>query len=622
MNSKYEIVFLVIKRIRFYPLSTIFDQWKEYTAQQRQFKQLSAQVISLCNQMETKMEMLMKRKTFKLLFDYKCERQWKKKLSTLASHHHALMAQDKRQKEKIVHLWTNVTSEEQSLIPKEEVIVQRLCKRNTKKYFAVWYFKFQQIHKLRTAYNNILLQKVVSAWKTWAHNKAEQKWMLSLVLSFLEWMLSLVLSFLSSFISVQYSIEKLMTINQTYETEIIEAWHSITVYKKQLRRKVLDFQVKSYTKHYLFCFLHISNKIAIYEKNLKATIFFNGIFVLQTIRMFNIWHQHYLEKLKEHEEHSKLLERNALKIGRKWRKIAQKSRSNRLQQVFTERKIILVGKCNNAFENGNVDMKGTWKEKINFKDIFYATAEKLSVDTNLTATKDNEILLCILAQHNCCTTVNTETLQLKTEDQMTMTKRINLNILQNTWYTMRGQFDYFHSLTELAEKLVSSTCKCQLVSQEKNQICLRKALSVWRERLNRVIASHCYQHLLALRAIRKWRRFERETEMKKAWKKWRLEFIKRKTAKTISDYNEKMLLSQVFHAWKSFYLKKPAQRRVSSIPVLVQSSQTQNIREQSAIPVLIQTSQQQREQTQIPAPSYNTRTNSALTRKHSFSKKY
>ncbi|KAJ8320386.1 hypothetical protein KUTeg_001973 [Tegillarca granosa] len=54
----------------------------------------------------------------------------------------------------------------------------------------------------------------------------------------------------------------------------------------------------------------------------------------------------------------------------------------------------------------------------------------------------------------------------------------------------------------------------EIVSQEKNQICLRKALS------------------------------ERETEMKKAWKKWRLEFIKRKTAKTISDYNEKMLLSQ------------------------------------------------------------------------------
>ncbi|KAJ8320385.1 hypothetical protein KUTeg_001972 [Tegillarca granosa] len=59
MNSKYEIVFLVIKRIRFYPLSTIFDQWKEYTAQQRQFKQLSAQVISLCNQMETKMVLIL-----------------------------------------------------------------------------------------------------------------------------------------------------------------------------------------------------------------------------------------------------------------------------------------------------------------------------------------------------------------------------------------------------------------------------------------------------------------------------------------------------------------------------------------------------------------------------------
>lgn len=52
---------------------------------------------------------------------------------------------------------------------------------------------------------------------------------------------------------------------------------------------------------------------------------------------------------------------------------------------------------------------------------------------------------------------------------MTMTKRINLRILQNTWYSMRGQFDYFHSLTELAEKVRLQTTQTSTTDEIKKK---------------------------------------------------------------------------------------------------------------------------------------------------------
>jgi len=37
----------VVHRLRHWPLSVMFDQWKDYTARQREFKHLTTQMISI-----------------------------------------------------------------------------------------------------------------------------------------------------------------------------------------------------------------------------------------------------------------------------------------------------------------------------------------------------------------------------------------------------------------------------------------------------------------------------------------------------------------------------------------------------------------------------------------------
>lgn len=46
---------MVIKRLRFWPVSNVFDQWKEFTARQRELKVATKQVQDLHVQLQQKM---------------------------------------------------------------------------------------------------------------------------------------------------------------------------------------------------------------------------------------------------------------------------------------------------------------------------------------------------------------------------------------------------------------------------------------------------------------------------------------------------------------------------------------------------------------------------------------
>jgi hypothetical protein len=55
LNIFQEIVTMVIKRLRFWPVSNVFDQWKEFTARQRELKVATKQVQDLHVQLQQKM---------------------------------------------------------------------------------------------------------------------------------------------------------------------------------------------------------------------------------------------------------------------------------------------------------------------------------------------------------------------------------------------------------------------------------------------------------------------------------------------------------------------------------------------------------------------------------------
>lgn len=61
--------------------------------------------------------------------------------------------------------------------------------------------------------------------------------------------------------------------------------------------------------------------------------------------------------------------------------------------------------------------------------------------------------------------------------------------------------------------------------------CVQRALSVWREQLNRIVAGRCYHHLLARRTARQWRGFiERKKEER--------EIERQKNEKAIAHHNK------------------------------------------------------------------------------------
>ncbi|XP_062597363.1 uncharacterized protein LOC134258788 [Saccostrea cucullata] len=622
------LVTTAVKRIRFWPVSIVFDQWWEYTVHQRELRTLCKQASDVIQRQRLKFafrvwrslyqretqarqfrEECLKRHVFEALEENKKMMKYKKEMTALAHDYHSLMvfrkifpiwfekAQEMRHTRSVIRIWNTRTEQEQGLLPLEDTLHHRLSKRTLRKCFAVWRLKFLQIDRLRKMYNKTVQKRFFEVWREWAERKAHlrresqnfsshrvQTWafntwilrqqqmvvidqkvkdtqtqhMRLLLQSWHHWASEHKKRKLASVLVMQTSQRNLVMRTFTtwrIQTEkcrqlskwcqqrlmirVIREWQEVAEWKKQMRQKVLSFQVKSYTK--------------------------------QVIRMFKIWHSQYMERVQQHEEHEAYIRRCVLEYGRHWRKQAQKARGRRLQQVFMYRQVAtcfakwrygyernlerenqlnkyivrrnrkILGTylddwkikllSNQATRHFNVKLLGTFfsewhvfasesKQRRHTCAVYQRALEQQSLKTyfkywySLTQVQNDikkhchlKLQIRVLKEWHMYAHRRRQLATLGT----VLTKYIQMNTLKRTWYTMKTRADYCQNLNETANKVI----------MEKNQETMRLALSVWWERLNRIVAGRCYHHLLARRTVRQWRWFvekkkeEREIERQK-----------------------------------------------------------------------------------------------------------
>ncbi|XP_056013251.1 uncharacterized protein LOC125646673 isoform X4 [Ostrea edulis] len=503
-------------------------------------------------------------------------------------------AQEMRHTRSVVHIWNSRTEQEQELYPLEDVLRNRLTMKTLRKCFAVWQLKFLQIDKLRKTYYKIIQQRYFEIWREWAQRKAQlrkdsqafsnhriQSWafhswllrqqqmvvleqkikdtqtqnMKQLIQSWHHWASENKKRRLAHLLVMQTSQRNLVARTFTtwrIQTEkcqqiaiwcqkrqmirVLREWQEVTVWKKEMKRKALAFQVKSYTK--------------------------------QVIRIFKVWHSQYLERVEQHEEHEAYIRRCVVHYGRHWMRQAQKARGRRLLQVFRNRQVAScfdkwkymyernlerenqLNKClvrrnrrilgtfldnwkikllsNQATRHFNVKLLGTFfsewhvfaseskQRRVNcavyqraleqrtVKSYFKYWNSLTQVQNDIKKHCDLKLQIRVLREWHIYAHRRH---QLATLGSL-LTKHVQTNTLKRAWYTIKVQADYCQNLNETASKVL----------MEKNRQCMRQALSIWWERLNRIVAGRCYHHLLARRTVRQWRLFvekkkeEREIE--------------------------------------------------------------------------------------------------------------
>ncbi|OWF37145.1 hypothetical protein KP79_PYT21337 [Mizuhopecten yessoensis] len=740
------LVFHAVKRLRFWPISVAFDQWKEFTNRQRELKALSNQLQAYIkeaemrrvlriwrtaqannNKAKTFMESSLKTWVFTTLYENKCVCKQKKQLSALAHHHLSLKvfrkvfpvwfekAKEKRHQEHVCHLWTNLTPEEHTLLPLETTVKGRIEKKTLQKCFAVWNLKFQQIYRLKKAFDNVLLQRYLEEWQVWSHQRRQRReqsvtfcthrlnkqvfylwrlryqqqsqveiqfknvWqnhLMGVVREWHRWTLAakqhrhiskliekkqhhhLVVN---TFMKWRLETRKHQQITVWYQSrlalKVFYSWHQVTAQQKTRKRQILEFRVRSYTK--------------------------------LVGKLFRTWHNYYISRLQQHQEHEKVVRMRALQLCRRWHRKAQTTRGCRLQQHFKHRQLQSYFRRWRTCYDRHLEREDTLACYVARKDEQlvgrYLTRWRTSVmccqagrmfDTKLTSTVFTEWRVftaeakkrraaCAVFQrarqqrsvvvqflywvhitrvrrsihHHFNLKLQIRVLRgwavvarrrrkLKSLSDV-MTARVNRRVMISTWYTMREDFDYYQSLTDM----------CSKVAQDKDRSCLRQALVKWRERLNRVIAGHCYHHMLARRGVRVWRRFvsnrkqerqhqqdqeekavrhhnrhisrmvlyalhseilvvhqvqrhsnrlsqkygrlwklrvdmmytakilEKENLYKTCWRQWRIQFAQQLAVKRMYNYNEKHLLAQVFVTWKNVSLKRKPLKYLTSSPI-------------------------------------------------------
>ncbi|XP_076085843.1 uncharacterized protein LOC143056610 isoform X2 [Mytilus galloprovincialis] len=643
-----EVVTMFIKRLRFWPLSNVFDQWKEFTARQREMKAATKQVKELHVQLQQKMvfriwretyegsskakiqsNSSLQRRVFDAWYDFKCHSKYKKKLSALALHHNSMKiyrqifpiwfekAKEKRHTERIVHLWSTTTSEEQALLPVESSVKGRIQNKTLKKCFAIWSLKYQRITKLKNAYHRIVLERCLHIWFDWSSLKKEQRekcnefntrrlqtqmfrtWCMrqkqmtsvnrkhqesweiyqsEILQVWHQWakankkrrVLAQIVTHIRqrntlcrNFVVWREQTQKLQLASKLYNLKLVQkvviGWHDVAHTKKQLKQKVLNFQVKSYTK--------------------------------LVIRMFKTWHGAYVDRLQKYEEHEQYVQRVALQMARTWRYKAQKARGQRLLQYHQqlemkkyferwrynyERNLEREHQLKKLVDRKNWQLMGaymdSWKTSLLAKQAIRLYNMKLTGTVlhywhTFTQKSKRRLEVCAaykeaLSQRHVKSYfvywVNMHRAQksveghfhLKLQIQVLrswrdytrrqlhlkrlgaiMTCKVNKRMVSDVWMSMKCQFDYYNSLTETAEK----------IAEQKDIECVHSALHVWRERLNRVIARRCYHLLLARRGVRKWGQFV-------ARKKMERKIDEEKMDKAVKHHNRK-ICSIAMEAW-------------------------------------------------------------------------
>ncbi|XP_052821299.1 uncharacterized protein LOC128246851 isoform X2 [Mya arenaria] len=204
-ESRREIVVTVVHRLRHWPVAIMFDQWREFTSRQREFKHLTTQMTSVQEKLAVKQyfgswlhsfremrlakqhyDQVLQHKALLSLILYRNSRKQKKSRNQIAKAHFAIKvfskvfplwqtkAQEKQQSERIVHLWTNITDEERQLIPRERSFRYKQNRKTLQECFGQWSRQYRKVEKLKKLYHRIILERYFGAWCNWALERHER----------------------------------------------------------------------------------------------------------------------------------------------------------------------------------------------------------------------------------------------------------------------------------------------------------------------------------------------------------------------------------------------------------------------------------------------------------------
>ncbi|XP_045163017.2 uncharacterized protein LOC123527556 isoform X2 [Mercenaria mercenaria] len=391
IESRREIVVTVVNRLWHWPVSIVFEQWKEYTARQSEFKLLTAQMIRVQQGLALKQyfnswvqhyremklakqhyEQVLQHKALLSLILYRNMCREKKHMNTIARLHYArkvytaifpiwlAKAQEKQHAEKIVYLWTNITDEERQLIPRERSFCYRLNKKSLKECFTVWQNKYRKISKLKKVYHKILYQRYFGAWCSWALERHERQVKCEQFrddrrkkLVFKTWCLRH---------TQKKEVERRYEDTwHNYLVTVLQSWHQwahdqrrrklIAVYVTQTREKHLvsrmfvQWKMES-EKHKLVTemyqtrlstrVLHAWQSVAAWQKDLKQRQLQCQLMSYTALakRALRQWYTCYQQQLQLHVQHEQLLQQRVLCLATHWRKKAQKTRGHKLHQQF------------------------------------------------------------------------------------------------------------------------------------------------------------------------------------------------------------------------------------------------------------------------------------------------
>lgn len=550
-ESRREIIETVVNRLRHWPVSVMFDQWKEYTARQREFKLLSAQLVSLHEKLELKTrfnawaqhhrdmklakqhyEQVLQHKALLTLILYRNSRKEKANLNTIARTHFTIKvftrvfpmwhvkAQEKQHAERIVHLWTNITDQERELIPRERSFRYQLNKKNMKECFNLWMLKYHRVSKLKKVHHKILLDRYFVSWCNWALDKHERRVKCEefsnrrlQILAFKTWSLRHTRT-----AEVENRYKDAWS---NYLSVIVKSWKQWT--SEQAKRKVIGVQVLASTESHLvtrafatwktesakllrvkkwhdrklvFRVLYAWQEVTLWQKDMQQRKHKCQLITYTVLakRSFQMWHGGYLRRLQLHELHENIVNRRVLNIATRWRRKAQTTRGRQLRKHFqTQQMHRTLTKWRAAYSR--------ILERYNKLDVYLVRKNHLLMSQHLQEWHSE--LMCLQAARvfnmKLVSTLITNW-KLAAKGCRYRRESLQVHVNKKHWHTQQGYFLYWFNVAKARKsirghanlKIQLTVFKTWLVYTRK-QINLRRLLSAFTKKRNLCILNqHWY----------------------------------------------------------------------------------------------------------------------------------
>ncbi|XP_052225286.1 uncharacterized protein LOC127840885 isoform X16 [Dreissena polymorpha] len=398
-ESRREIVVTVVHRLRHWPVSVVFDQWREFTSRQREFKNLTTQMISIHQELAVKqhysawlkqfqaMKMakqhhdhIIQHKALLSLVWYRDSRKQKKQRNQQALAHFAqktfklifpqwlAKAQESHQAHKILHLWTTITEEERALIPRERSFRYKQNRKVLQQCYQTWYTEYRKISTLKNLYHKILLERYFAAWSSWAWERRARE--------------DKGAQFRN--IRIQKLVFKMWCLRYTQRTEVerryTETWHNymgiifqswatwardhhhhkmvsahlIAKRQRATVRKMFHTWKSEHKKlarvnrwhdnRLVVRVLYSWHCVAIWQRDMREKQLQCQLVSCTALakRVFTQWQSRYRDRLALHAAHRRTVEKRVLRIVTHWRHLAQATRGRQLRKHFQLQKVRLL----------------------------------------------------------------------------------------------------------------------------------------------------------------------------------------------------------------------------------------------------------------------------------------